>query len=163
MIKINALCWVFLFVCFLILKFQIYTNFQPDRVSKSCVHLIIILVLCGYLSPPLDLSLHKQKADPCCSRQNVHTPAGCLITPLWDSGGHGEAPKLASFLNVSLTWEPHWRLPFLVHSPVGVEMANRDPFVAKQRSGEMSAIQPGCSDTRDANCLRPVVLPLAPI
>ena len=33
--------------------------------------------------------------------------------------------------------------PFLVHSPVGLEMPGRDPSGAKQRSGEMNTDQSG--------------------
>lgn len=50
--------------------------------------------------------------------------------------------------------------PFLVRSPVGVEMLGRALFGTKRRSGEMNAIHAVYLDGMDTNCLRPPVLPL---
>lgn len=62
-------------------------------------------------------------------RECLHPPAGRLVSELLrDSGHHGEPPELASFPTASLTGTPREPFPFLVHSPVGVEMPRRDPL-----------------------------------
>lgn len=153
---------LFLFFCFKISnidKFPILIEYQNH------VHLIIILVwLPDCLPSPTGLEPPPAKGRSVVF-QVVYASTSRLPdqrTPLgfWWSWGTTRVNILSHCVTyMGATLET---CPVLVYSPVGVEMPSRDPFGAKQRSGEMSVIQPGCSDTIDADCLRPAVLPLAP-
>lgn len=65
----------------------------------------------------------------------THTPPPPILAVIRN---HQSYPFSVSHLETALE-----TFPFLVHSPVGLEMPGRDPSGAKQRSGEMNPDQSG--------------------